>query len=81
MRTEIAIKNAVAAVGHKGRARRHAYTGTGAEHIERLAGCFQAEGNHFYRDRRSRSKAVHQLAAVDNDREAVARGRDNLLAQ
>ena len=27
------------------------------------------------------TKSVHQLAAVDDDREAMARGRDNLLAQ
>ena len=78
---EIAIKNAVAAVGNKGRAQRHARLSTGAKHFERLAGCLQAEGDHFYRHRRSRSKPVHQLAAVDDDRKAVARGRDDLLAQ
>ena len=54
---------------------------TGAEHFERLAGCFQAEGDHFHRKRSVCTEPVHQLAAVDDDREAVARGRDDLLAQ
>src|SRR5580704_13872684 len=78
---KIAIKNEVAVVGDKGIARRHAGASTRAEHFERLLGCLQSEGDHFYRKRTLRTKSVHHLAAVDDDREAMARGCDNLLAQ
>src|SRR5580704_15089754 len=78
---EIAIKNEVTAVGDKGRDRRYAGASAGAEHFERLAGSFQSEGDHFYRKRCLCTKSVHHLAAVDDDREAMARGCDNLLAQ
>ena len=53
----------------------------GAEDFERLAGCLQSEGDHLDGKRCLCTKSVHHLAAVDDDREAMARGRDNLLAQ
>src|SRR5262249_36326455 len=78
---EIAINNEVAAVGDKRHGRRHADASAGAEHLERLAGCFQSEGDHLHGKRRVATKSVHHLAAVDDYHEAMARGRDNLLAQ
>ena len=53
----------------------------GAEHFERLRGRFQSEGHHFHRNRCVRTKPVHELAAVDNDGEPVARGRNDFFAQ
>ena len=66
----------------KGCARRHA-------HARALAPSTSSDSrvasrpnvDHFHRDRRVRAKPVHQLAAVDDDGEAVARRRDDLLAQ
>jgi hypothetical protein len=62
---EIAIKDAVAAVGHKRFSGRHARASTAAEHFERLARCLESEGHHFDRDRCVRSKPVHQFATID----------------
>src|SRR5262249_61176294 len=41
----------------------------------------EAEGDTLAGDRCVRSEPVHQLAAVDHDREAMACSRDDLLAQ
>ena len=72
---EIAIKNAIAAVGHKGLDRRQAHARADAEHFEALARCLESEGDHFDGDRCVRSEPVRQLAAVDHDRETVTRSR------
>ena len=80
---EIAVENAVAAVGDEGRARRRLRAVERWRRALRATrlGRFQSEGDHLHGNRGVRPKPVHQLAAVDDDREAVARRRDDLLAQ
>jgi hypothetical protein len=64
-------------VGDKGIARQHAGASIGAEHVERVPGCFQSEGDHFYRKRTLRTESVHHLAAV----ERLSRGDGSRLRQ
>jgi hypothetical protein len=44
-------------------------------------GDFQAEDDDFDRKRSFRTEPIHHLSAVDDDREAMACGRDDFLAQ
>jgi len=79
---EAAVEYAVTAVGDERLPRRgKAQTGARAQHLERLAGGFQAERNDLDGNRRMGAKTPDQLGAVDDDHQSTARRGHDLLAQ
>ncbi len=77
-----AIENPVATVGAEQLARRVAsWLRVGAETAQSVRSRLPPERHDFNRDRYGRPKPLHQLSAVRDDNESLARCRYDLLAQ
>jgi hypothetical protein len=79
---EVAIENAIAAVGNEGLASgQHAQPGAGAEHFKRLPGCFQSEDHDLNRNGCLHTQSIDELGSVNDDYKTVACGSYDLLVQ
>src|SRR5262245_4393076 len=80
--TKVAVENAVTAVSDERLARCGlAKPRGGTDRFQSCLRCFDAECDDLYRNRCTCTQSIHQLQRIYNDREAPARGGNNLLVQ